>query len=265
QPAEEPVAQTPVAEEPAPEPAPAPASDNYKTDNADWVTGLDSPNGYNISINFVGDGWTDSLKQAFIDGAETVSDYVVGDVPDEDGVDDLHITATIENLGGAGGVFARGGATAVRVESGLTTEGVVRLDEADLGTMETHGVVGDFAFHEIMHAMGFGTTWGGGGVVENIDGSLRFTGENAIQAYNDEFASIAQTDDLSAQGVPLDSDGDHWDHGVFPEEILSPRLNASENVISSLTVAALEDMGYDTTYGDDPAAGEFEEDLIPLV
>jgi hypothetical protein len=158
---------------------------------------------------------------------------------------------------GGGGAFAWGGYTSVRPDSYLPSQGYIRLDSADLSTMQSYGLVDDFAFHEILHAMGFGTAWNAMGLVDNVNGDLRFTGENAIQAYNDIYATIAANDPLSAIGVPVETDGGsgtagvHWDHATFGAEMMTGALNTRQNVISDMTIAALEDMGYDTIYASD--------------
>jgi hypothetical protein len=248
-PVEEEAAETPapppVEEEAAETPPPAP-SDNYITDSAYYVTGLDNPDtDFNISINFTGD-WTETQKLAFIEGAERVSEYVVGDIEDSGGVDDLHITASSLDTTG----FASGGPRSY-TSDGLSKTGQVTFNSNKIDQLENYNVIDDFAFHEILHAMGFGASWGSGDFVETIGGETRYTGENAIAVYNDpesEFASVAATDDYSAFGVPLEADGDHLNHEYFGNEIMSPTLNTSNNVISDLTIAMVEDMGYNTTF-----------------
>ena len=94
------------------------------------------------------------------------------------------------------------------------------------------------------------------GLVENIDGDLRFTGENATTEYNSDYASVAAADSFSFIGVPIETDGGsgtagvHWDDATFNNEIMTGYLNYN-NLRSDMTVAALEDMGYDTIYADE--------------
>ncbi len=168
-------------EETASDPAPVPDTttdtsgpDNYITDAADYVTGLNSTSDFDISIVFEG-AWTETQKLMFIDGAELVSEYVYGDLPDSDGIDDMHITAVSKDVSG----WAYGGPRSFH-DSGLTKTGEVTFNSANLGTAESYGVIDDFAFHEILHAMGIGASWGGNDFVESIGGETRFTGQNAI-------------------------------------------------------------------------------------
>jgi hypothetical protein len=103
----------------------------------------------------------------------------------------------------------------------------------------------------MLHALGFGTIWQEQGLVQTIDGKLRFTGENATLAYNALFPDLAAKDSGSDQGVLLSSDGSHWDHSTFTHEVMTPSLYPSNNNISDMTIAALEDMGYDTVFDAD--------------
>ncbi|MGA9411468.1 MAG: leishmanolysin-related zinc metalloendopeptidase, partial [Roseobacter sp.] len=122
--------------------------------------------------------------------------------------------------------------------------------------MESYNLVDDFAFHEMLHAMGFGTAWSGMGLVETVNGSLRFTGESATLAYNNEYSQIASGDALSGFGVPVEMEGGsgtagvHWDDDTFGSEMMTGQLNGV-NSVSDMTIAALEDMGYETIFDPD--------------
>lgn len=248
----------PIEPAPAPEPEPEPdvTPEPEPVVDADYVTAADRPDAFNISVDFLGT-WSDELRAEVIKAAEQISSIVIGDTTGQNGLDDFVVTASLQNLDGVGGYYGWGGTTATRSD-GLSSAGYLRLDTSDLSTMENYNLVDDFAFHEILHAMGFGVSWTAMGLVETIDGSLRFTGQNAIDAYNDVYASIAANDPLSAFGVPVEMEGGsgtagvHWDHDTFGSDMMSSNLNTSRNVISDMTIAALEDMGYETIYGNDP-------------
>lgn len=224
--------------EPEPSPTPEPTTDDGSFD---------------IEVNYSG-AWTTSQMQAFQQGVDRVTDFVVGDLPDHNGIDDLRIAASLTTV--SGGYWGWGGYTSVRSDSKLPSDGYVKLDSGSIDQMESWGLIDDFAFHEILHAMGFGTAWNSLGLVETINGSLRFTGANAIEAYHDEFASIAALDSLSAYGVPVEMDGGsgtagvHWDEATFGKEIQTGTL-AFDNNYSGMTVAALQDMGYETIMSDE--------------
>ena len=219
---------------------------------------MDNPDGFNIAINFVG-AWTDVMKDQIKIAAEQISDVILGDLPAVETangwIDDILITANLTSIDGAGGNVGRGGYTALRADSGLSSQGYLRIDEADVNKMLNYDVLDDLAVHEMLHSLGFGTAWSRMGLTETIDGSLRFTGQNAIDVYNDQFADIAMEDILSDVGVPVEMEGGsgtagmHWDEEIFGKEIMSSQLNVN-NTFSDLTVAALEDMGYDTYYNE---------------
>ena len=44
--------------------------------------------------------------------------------------------------------------------------------------------------------------------------------------------------------------GVHWDDATFGTEVMTGQLNYA-NDVSDMTIAALEDMGYETVYGGD--------------
>ena len=117
-----------------------------------------------------------------------------------------------------------------------------------MGQLTSQGTLEDVVVHELMHALGFGTIWDDLGLVETINGEQRFTGSNAIEAYNNTFTEIAAGDSLSTSGVPMSADQAHWDNDIFTHEVMTTAIYSSGNYISDMSIAALEDMGYQTTY-----------------
>jgi hypothetical protein len=108
----------------------------------------------------------------------------------------------------------------------------------------------------MLHVMGFGTAWWDQGLKEyhGADGNdIRFVGEKATAVYNSTYADIASTDPNSHIGVPIEDGGGsgargkHWDEGTFDHELMSTHVDNGEH-ITDLTLAALEDMGYETTF-----------------
>lgn len=227
---------------------------------ADYTSGLDTPDGFNISIIFDG-FWSDAQKSEIYKAAEALSDLITGDVADTDTyigrVDDIAITASMADMDGVGGIAGWGGYNSVRTTGdALPSVGYLRLDTADAGSLMNGGILDDFMAHEMLHALGFGTAWQSAGLVETIDGELRFTGENAIEAYNTAFADIAAGDANSHLGVPVEMEGGsgtagvHWDEDLFGGEIMTGWLDWT-NTTSDLTIASLEDLGYQTIFADD--------------
>ncbi|MCB1340275.1 MAG: hypothetical protein KDK24_04250 [Pseudooceanicola sp.] len=222
--------------------------DGYAT--ADYVSGLDTPDGFNIAVNFSG-GWTSAMKQSIYKVVEQISDIVTGDLPGYNGVDDFHLTASLEVMDGVNGVLGRGGTRELRPDSYLPSQGALRFDTADADKYVGTEVFDAVIFHEVLHAMGFGTIWGSLGLIQSTAGGMRFTGENATLAYNALFPAKAASDPYSGTGVPVSSDGAHWDQASFTTEIMTPSLYVSGNYVSDMTIATLEDMGYETVFNPD--------------
>jgi hypothetical protein len=216
---------------------------------------------FNIEIVFEGDGWTQELQEDFILAAEYLSSIITGDVPNarRPGVDDIRISATITDIDGEGGVLGQAGPTQLRFFSKLPTTGIMEFDVADAQTFADEGLFDDIVLHEMIHTLGFGTIWTQLGLTE---GSVRtddivFIGENALIAYNAEFGDIAAND---PNGVPVETDGGsgtaggHWDEDLFVNELMTGFID-DENYLSAMTVASLEDLGYETVFdASDPTA-----------
>lgn len=239
-----------------PTPTPTTSAATY-----DYLSGQDTPNGFNIGLVFSGTGWTDALKLGFTQAAEYLSDIILGDVADvitSTGiVDDIRIKVSLATIDGTGGFAGWGQFTSARSGSIIPSEGSITMDSADSANWLSKGIWDDFALHEMLHCLGFGTAWSAMGLVQNYNGDLRFTGNHATDMYNALYPLIAGPDQNSHLGVPVETDGGsgtagvHWDDATFKNEIMTGALNFT-NVVSDMTIAALEDMGYDTIYVSDP-------------
>lgn len=221
-----------------------------------YTSGGDAETSYNLVINFDG-AWTIALQQAFIDAADYVSAVILADVPDQDGRDDIVISATLAPIDGTGGILGSAGPQLVRYPSFLPIQGTMRFDVADADNYEQRGLWDDIVLHEMLHTMGFGTTWEYTGLTAGTisAGDFRFMGENANAVYAAEFADLDSADGFDF-GVPIETDGGsgtaggHWDEATFSAEIMTGYIDRG-NYLSTMTIAALEDMGYDTIF-DDP-------------
>ncbi|RYH12149.1 hypothetical protein [Tropicimonas sp. IMCC6043] len=215
-----------------------------------YVAGMDNPDGFNIELDISGT-WVAEAKATIISVAEYLCDVITADIPSFNGIDDIVIQVSQVNIDGSGGALAQGGWIQLRTDdTKLPVMSAVQVDAVDVDYMLSSGKFEDAIFHEMLHALGFGTTWYKTGLTETIGGELRFVGDNAIEAYNSgDFADLALLDEFSLLGVPVTSDGFHWDQGTFGTDVMSPSLGSNE-FVSDMTVAALEDMGYQTIYGD---------------
>lgn len=222
-----------------------------------YMSGGAAATSFNIRIDFSGEGWTAGLQQILRTAADHLSSIILGDVADVlfrgKIIDDIVIGASITAIDGAGGVLGQAGPTVYRTAGFLPAQGIMQFDSADVATYVAAGLFGDIVLHEMMHVLGFGTMWDLMGLVTEVGDELRFTGPMAKAAYVAEFGGDA----LSGVGVPVETDGGpgaaggHWDEATFGNELMTGWINAS-NHLSTMSVAALEDMGYDTVL-DDPA------------
>ncbi len=217
--------------------------------------------GYNIEINFKG-SWTSDLQTAFIESSELLSDLIVGDIADVffrgKIIDDIRIDAKLTDIDGEGGILGQAGPTAIRTDGYLPATAIMEFDVADAANFNTmpSGTEGtlwdDIVTHEMMHTVGFGTIWtyldllSGGGTANPT-----FTGEKATADYE---AASGVTD---SGGVPVEQDGgpgtrdSHWDEETFANEIMTGYIDNSDNYLSDMTVASLDDLGYDTVWTPD--------------
>ena len=207
---------------------------------------------YNVEVVFNG-AWTVAQQGAILQAVEMISTLVTGDVADYGSVDDLRITLSTYSIDGAYGTVARAALSGVRSADDIPWSGWVQFDAGDIDRLLGAGTLDDVAFHEMLHVMGFGPQWDDMGLLSTVNGQIRFTGPNAAAAWQAEFAGPASVDPDAAVGVPVEMDGGsgtagvHWDEMVFRKEIMTGYVNA-DNYISATTVAALEDMGYDTIF-----------------
>ncbi len=233
----------------------------------EYTSGSEDESGFNIEIVFEGDLWTDENQQAFIDAAEYLSTVIIGDVTDFRGnlgdgiveIDDIQITAEISEIDGVGGTLGSAGPTYIRTDTSLPISGSMEFDTDDVDDLIADDDWYDVVLHEMIHVLGFGTLWETLDLITNYgtddDPDYRYTGENALYEYETEFADIYSEDEDSDLGVPVENDGGdgtaggHWDDDTFDNEIMTGYLNTdSDNYVSNMTIAALEDLGYETTY-----------------
>lgn len=222
-------------------------------DQFTYISGGDTPDGYNIEADiYTGDA---TLRQGVVNVLETISDFILSDLPDSadyGGVDDLLLEIHFGDLPGLWGEARNLG---YREEAGegylLPVRGMVTINSQAAQTIpqETFEAL---MMHEVLHTLGFASgTWGRLGLVDDYNGDLRFNGPTATAHYNSNFPSIAANDPLSHLGVPIETDGSpgtagsHWDDATFGAEVMTGWIDYSGNYISTMTLAAFSDMGYD--------------------
>lgn len=167
---------------------------------------------------------------------------ITTDLPDIGGVDDLEIAVNFTNLDGRGGTLAEAAFTALRPGAGgLPYRGIINVDTADAPTFSQSELTQILA-HEIAHILGFGTLW----AQFDLANSSQYFGLNAVREYQNAGGSLSY--------VPLESDGGpgtagaHWDENIFGDELMTGFYD-SPSVLTSMTIGAMEDLGYDVNYG----------------
>lgn len=246
----------------------------------EYTSGSLDGSGYNVTIVFEGANWTDDLQQAFLDAADYLSTLILGDVDDVtadfgDGqgtrtIDDLEITATLDNINGPGGILGQAGPEFYRTADLTSITGSMAFDLAyaqglyDDEQATGSGLWSSTVLHEMLHVLGFGTMWELQGLITNIgtvaDPDWRFTGANARYEYEAVYRTEFANDPGAAAGVAVESDTGnpgtdkgHWDEAIFGDEVMTGFADDGA-FLSNMTIAALEDMGYQTTYSASPPA-----------
>lgn len=148
----------------------------------------------------------------------------------ESGVDDIYISVFESDIDGKGGLFALAGPDLILGDNKIVA-GSIQIDPNDIDTALDKNVFLPLLHHEIAHVLGFGTMWEEHGL---MDGE-RYIGVHAREAWERE---IGCSGDL-----PLSEN--HWNEECIQNEFMTPffRFNRPAPV-SSLTMGALEDLGY---------------------
>ena len=216
----------------------------------DYTSGTDG--GFNIDLDFIGDGWSPELMQEAQSMADLLSTLIIGDLPDAkykgNMVDDLSLELEITTGDGSGGRLGGANISKWRRDSGMPLIGKVFLDEADTERLLDQGRFDDLVLHEMIHTAGFIST--NESLQSLVDENNVYIGQNGQNAYQmgvDNGVYQAEYDLLTN----WDS-GFHWDHeaqSLPANEIMSPYIYGT-NQLSTVTLAVIEDLGYQTLWGD---------------
>jgi subtilisin-like proprotein convertase family protein len=214
---------------------------------------------YVIDVRFKG-GLTSAQQAAFVTAAARWSRIITADVPsvivEGETIDDIVIDADGVTIDGPGGILGQAGPTQLRPGSFIPAAGVMSFDLADLAMMEREGSLVSVITHEMGHVLGFGTNWDELGLRQGAGTSNpTFTGPIAMR----ELATLSGGS--ATRAVPLANVGGpgtrdaHWREAVFGNELMTGFLNEGPNPLSRLTIAALQDMGYEVSFANaDPYA-----------
>jgi hypothetical protein len=208
---------------------------------------------YKIEVRFLG-GLNTAQKNAFKAAADRWARVIVGDLPsvtvDGEVIDDLLILAQGVAIDGPGKILGQAGPSHLRPASAgqfkfLPVKGIMSFDSADLAQMQSDGTLKDVIAHEMGHVIGIGTVWDRKGLLKDAgQPTVRFVGKNARR----EFGKLQKKGPLD---VPVENTGGpgtadaHWRESVFRNELMSGFIAAPGNPLSRVTVASLQDIGYE--------------------
>ena len=193
-------------------------------------------------------------------------------------IDDLLIEASAIEIDGKNGILGRAGPTALRSGSFLPAKGMMEYDIADLADMEDHGSLEYVVLHEMGHVLGIGSMWNFLGLVNGLEGDdPHYHGAHGIEAYREMIPSNPSSIPVANTGGQ-GTFGAHWRESTFQNELMTGYLNSGHNPLSTITIAALQDIGYSTDAdradyyfpnasirkGDAPALSHECGDVIPL-
>ena len=206
-----------------------------------YTSGSADGSGFNITLEFQGT-WSDSLYKIFTVAADMFSELIIGDLPNMNMgtrvIDDIYITAQLISIDGSGGILGQAGPTSLRADSYLPASAMMIFDSADATAYQSKGLFDDIVFHEMGHALGFGSLWNYFGLVS---GGSAYTGAHA----NAEYRALGGT----APAIAVETDygagtaGAHWDEAAFRGELMTGILNGT-NFFSAMSAASFADLGY---------------------
>ncbi|WP_420380773.1 DUF4214 domain-containing protein [Marivita sp.] len=225
---------------------------------------------FDITVEFASDDTPSSYISAFEEAVERWEEIIVGDLPYAfvEGygyVDDVLIEVAVDDIaltfeGVEQTILAissvldqRDGASGTNE---LPTYSRIVINSEEVGNLLN---LDEFVANTIGRALGFGALWEEFGLVRMIDGVATYTGPNGLR----EMAEL--NDDLNGVNALEDgADGalaaEYWSEAVFDEELMTPRVelrrpeagpgnpSVPDNPISALTIAAMQDLGYDVEY-----------------
>ena len=148
---------------------------------------------------------------------------------------------------------------------GRPNAGLIRLNIASAGPDPEQ--VYDFLaldrviLHETLHILGIGGFWRRSGYLRLDVARPEFTGPRATAAFARLYPRrAAAARKRGVHGVPVEDDGAHWRSSAYavdgydatytvPDDIMTPGGNrAQHNLLTEITLGALEDLGYTVDY-----------------
>lgn len=207
---------------------------------------------FNIEIRFMG-GLTASQRSVFEFAAARWSEIIIGDIPsveiNGEIIDDVLIYARGVSIDGRGNTLGMAGPEYIRHGTYLPATGVMSFDTADLAIMEADGSLLNVIIHEMGHVLGFGTVWKHHEYLQGEDSiNPTFVGPMASKEYGILTGeNISKPIPVANTGGPGTRDA-HWREDVFGNELMTGFMDRGMNALSRVTIASLEDIGYEVNY-----------------
>lgn len=220
----------------------APPTQEPEPSTFDIYLDLDVPLEHRQQIRRVRDKWTNIIRSELSDVVTATelngTTALEGNCVYPSFIDDVYLCIQYIDVDGAGGVVARTTILATRTSDGFPISARIRVDTGDVEGLINRGLFQDVIEHEIIHSLGFGILWGSKGLINATNGSqgCKYTGSKASA----EFTAVSGCRDLP------NSCG-HWDENCFGRELMTGALDLT-NVVSRITIASMEDLGYDVDY-----------------
>ena len=239
---------------------------------------------YTVTLEFIGEGFSDERKAIFQAAAARWSEVITSDLANvtfsrqqddlcgfgkasfSGTLDDLHVFAIAQEIDGRGKVLGAAFPSIVRDSDELTAVGCMVFDTADLDALEANGSLANVILHEMGHVLGIGSFWqpilgfNSRRLVEYTSTRLfescsstedfarepTYVGEKAIA----EFKAMGGTGPLAAEdNYGAGTQCSHWDEATFGKELMTGFSESDGDMpLSRLTIAALDDLGYDVNY-----------------
>lgn len=227
---------------------------------------------FDIELVFESDEYlSGDVRSAFESATAIWESVIVGDVPDFESprapnceanriptfVDDLIIYVRVAPIDGPEGILGAAGPCLIRGEGlPLPFAGRMEFDSEDLVHFAGQGRLEEIVLHEMGHVLGIGALWGPLDLLSNPAGQggaapdTAFDGSAALEA----FEALGGEAYEGGAKVPVENSGGagvangHWRESVFGNELMTPFMSQLDGVLSSLTIASLEDLGYVVSY-----------------
>lgn len=231
-------------------------------------TATATPPVYNVTLRPLSQ-MTTSQTQAFTAAAARWEGLVVGNLPAialnlpantcfsgtpaiQETVDDVVVWAILMPIDGPGGVLGGAGPCAIRA-GGLPALGLMVFDEADVESLADQFQT--VVLHELAHVIGLGSLWAQSGFLQSPSlpsspgRDTHFNGPRAVAVFDSlggadyTGGKVPVENELGGQGTR----DVHWREAMLDTELMTGFLDAAFNPLSAITVASLEDLGYEVS------------------